>query len=99
MFTKSFGAKISLEIDLVKVGHNETVEMSTLRGFGVDNGTMIFGQVQVGTDANLGGRSVVAPGNPIPHISDQSRRDMRMVAMKQVATASLCKAEVCQDLA
>jgi len=60
------GARISLEcdlaeFDLVEVGRNASVELSTLRGFGVDNGAMILGPVRVGHESSVGIRSVVAP--------------------------------------
>lgn len=65
------GARISLEADvaeydLVSVGRNAAVEMSTLRGFGVDNGAFILGRVRVGNDASIGVRSVVAPFTSVP---------------------------------
>lgn len=65
------GARISLEadvaeFDLVEVGDGAAVELSTLRGFGVDNGAMILGPVKVGNYASLGMRSVVAPYTCIP---------------------------------
>jgi len=65
------GARISLEadvaeFDLVTVGENAAVEMSTLRGFGVDNGAMFLGPVKVGCHASVGARSVVAPYTSVP---------------------------------
>ena len=54
------------EFDLVTVGKDAAVESATLRGFGVDNGAMILGPVQVGEDASLGTRSVVAPYTIVP---------------------------------
>lgn len=60
------GASISpecdlAEYDLVQVGRDASVELCTLRGFGVDNGAMILGPVRVGHKASVGLRSVVAP--------------------------------------
>jgi len=65
------GAKISLEadvaeFDLVEVGDGAAVELSTLRGFGVDNGAMILGPVKVGNYGSLGVKSIVAPYTSIP---------------------------------
>jgi acyl-coenzyme A synthetase/AMP-(fatty) acid ligase/acyl carrier protein len=65
------GARISLEadvaeFDLVTIGENAAVEMSTVRGFGVDNGAMILGPVHVGHHASVGARSVVAPYTSVP---------------------------------
>jgi len=65
------GARISLEcelaeFDLVSVGENAAVEYATMRGFGVDNGSMILGPVSLGKDASLGARSVLAPYTSIP---------------------------------
>jgi hypothetical protein len=65
------GAQISLEadvaeFDLVEVGDGAAVELSTLRGFGVDNGAMILGPVKVGNYGSLGVKSIVAPYTSIP---------------------------------
>lgn len=65
------GARIGLdchlaEYDLVTVGENAAVELSTLRGFGVDNGCMLLGYVKVGKNASVGYRSVVAPNTSVP---------------------------------
>jgi acetyltransferase-like isoleucine patch superfamily enzyme/acyl carrier protein len=65
------GASISrdtelAEFDLVHVGRNAAVELSTLRGFGVDNGCMLLGHVKVGDNASVGIRSVVAPNTEVP---------------------------------
>jgi len=65
-------ARISLEadiaeFDLVHIGENAAVEVSTVRGFGVDNGAMILGRVSVGDESSIGVRSVVAPFTSIPH--------------------------------
>lgn len=65
------GAKISLEcdvaeFDLVTVGRDASIEMTTLRGFGVDNGAMSLGPVEVGNNASLGWKSVVAPHTKVP---------------------------------
>ena len=65
------GARISLEadvaeFDLVTIGSNAAIEISTVRAFGVDNGAMILGRVSVGQDASVGARSVVAPYTSIP---------------------------------
>lgn len=64
-------ARISLdadvaEYDLVTVGEGAAVEYATLRGFGVDNGCMLLGPVEVGKYASVGTRSVVAPYTTIP---------------------------------
>jgi acyl-CoA synthetase (AMP-forming)/AMP-acid ligase II len=66
------GAHISLEadvaeFDLVEVGEGAAVELSTLRGFGVDNGAMILGPVKVGKHGSLGIKSIVAPYTSIPN--------------------------------
>lgn len=65
------GARISLdcelaEFDLVQIGKNAAVELATLRGFGVDNGSMLLGHVKVGDNASVGVRSVVAPNTQVP---------------------------------
>lgn len=65
------GAGISLEADiaeydLVSIGHEAAVEYSTVRAFGVDNGSMILGPVSVGNNASVGARSVVAPYSKVP---------------------------------
>lgn len=69
------GSRISLEadvaeFDLVSIGENVAMEMSTLRGFGVDNGAMILGPVSVGNDASVGVRSVVPPFTGIAEGND-----------------------------
>jgi len=63
-------ARISLdcdlaEYDLVSIGKNAAVDLCTLRGFGVDNGCMLLGQVKVGDNASAGTRSVVAPNTSV----------------------------------
>ena len=65
------GARISVkaeiaEFDLVTIGENAAVELSTVRGFGVDNGCMILGKVEIGNEASVGVRSIVAPFTKIP---------------------------------
>jgi len=64
-------ARISLEADiaeydLVHIGENAAIEVSTVRGFGVDNGAFILGPVSVGDEASVGVRSVVAPFTSVP---------------------------------
>jgi hypothetical protein len=54
------------EYDLVKIGDGAAVEYATVRGFGVDNGCMLLGPVEVGNYASVGARSVVAPYTIIP---------------------------------
>lgn len=49
------------EYDLVTIEHDASIENSTVRGFGVDNGAMILGPVTVGKSSSVGIRSVVAP--------------------------------------
>ncbi|KAL7565853.1 hypothetical protein ACA910_007411 [Epithemia clementina (nom. ined.)] len=74
------GARISVtaeiaEFDLVQIGEEAAVDFSTVRGFAVDNGCIIFGPVQVGKQASVGIRSVVAPFTSIPdhaHLSPNS---------------------------
>jgi carbonic anhydrase/acetyltransferase-like protein (isoleucine patch superfamily)/acyl carrier protein len=65
------GARISLECDLaeydlIKCGRDCCVELSTVRGFGVDNGAMILGPVRIGHRSSVGIRSVVAPYTEVP---------------------------------
>ena len=65
------GARISVkaevaEYDLVTIGERAAVELSTVRGFGVDNGCIILGNVEIGNEASVGVRSVVAPFTKIP---------------------------------
>lgn len=65
------GAKISpecvvAEFDLVTIGKHAAIEMGTVRGFGVDNGAMILGDVIVERNASVGWKSVVAPYTKIP---------------------------------
>jgi acyl-CoA synthetase (AMP-forming)/AMP-acid ligase II/acetyltransferase-like isoleucine patch superfamily enzyme/acyl carrier protein len=65
------GARISVqaeiaEYDLVTIGNEAAVELGTIRAFGVDNGCMILGAVEVGNNASVGVRSVVAPFTKIP---------------------------------
>jgi acetyltransferase-like isoleucine patch superfamily enzyme len=60
------GAHISLEaeiaeFDLVAIGEDAKIEYATVRGFGVDNGSMIIGPVCVDNGGSVGIRSVVAP--------------------------------------
>jgi acyl-CoA synthetase (AMP-forming)/AMP-acid ligase II/carbonic anhydrase/acetyltransferase-like protein (isoleucine patch superfamily) len=54
------------EYDLVTIGHDASIEYATVRGFGVDNGAMQLGPVQVGTSSSVGIRSVVAPFTNVP---------------------------------
>ena len=49
------------EFDLVTVDDGAAVESGILRGFGVDNGSMMLGSVRVGRGASLGLRSIVSP--------------------------------------
>ena len=65
------GARISLdcdlaEFDLITVGKNAALELSTVRGFGVDHGAMLLGPVKIGDNASVGLRSVVAPHTSVP---------------------------------
>ena len=65
------GARISLdcdlaEYDLVYIGRNAAVELSTVRGFGVDHGAIMLGPVKIGNNASVGLRSVVAPYTSVP---------------------------------
>lgn len=65
------GARISseadiAEFDLVTIGSYASVEYSTVRAFGVDNGCIILGPVVVGNHSSVGIRSVVAPFTCIP---------------------------------
>lgn len=64
-------ARISLEADvaeydLLTIGEGAAVEYATVRGFGVDNGCMLLGPVEVGNFASVGVRAVVAPFTTIP---------------------------------
>jgi acyl-CoA synthetase (AMP-forming)/AMP-acid ligase II/acetyltransferase-like isoleucine patch superfamily enzyme len=66
-----YGARISIEaeiaeFDLVSIGHGASIEYSTVRAFGLDNGSMILGPVKVGDMASVGCRSVVAPFTSLP---------------------------------
>jgi acyl-CoA synthetase (AMP-forming)/AMP-acid ligase II/acetyltransferase-like isoleucine patch superfamily enzyme len=54
------------EYDLVVIGDDAKIEYSTVRAFGVDNGTIILGKVSVGNGASVGVRSVVAPYTSVP---------------------------------
>ena len=54
------------EFDLVEIGAGASLEMATVRGFGVDNGAMILGPVKVGREGSVGWKSVVAPYTSIP---------------------------------
>ncbi|KAL3927585.1 MAG: hypothetical protein SGBAC_013028, partial [Bacillariaceae sp.] len=54
------------EFDLVTIGHDASIEYSTVRGFGVDNGAMQLGPVRIGTSASVGIRSIVAPYTSVP---------------------------------
>jgi acyl-CoA synthetase (AMP-forming)/AMP-acid ligase II/carbonic anhydrase/acetyltransferase-like protein (isoleucine patch superfamily) len=65
------GARISTkaeiaEFDLVTIGENAAVDLCTMRGFGVDNGCMILGTVEVGNFSSVGVRSVIAPFTSVP---------------------------------
>lgn len=65
------GARISTkaeiaEFDLVTIGEDAAVELSTVRGFGVDNGCMVLGPVGVGRKSSVGVRSVVALYTSVP---------------------------------
>ncbi len=66
------GARISLaaeiaEFDLITIGEGACIELSTVRAFGVDNGSIILGPVAVGIHASVGARSVVAPFTSVPN--------------------------------
>lgn len=54
------------EYDLVTIGDDAKIEYSTVRAFGVDNGTMILGSVSVGDGSSVGVRSVIAPYTSVP---------------------------------
>ncbi|CAJ1963092.1 unnamed protein product [Cylindrotheca closterium] len=54
------------EFDLVTIGHDASIECSTVRGFGVDNGAMQLGPVRIGTSASVGIQSIVAPFTTVP---------------------------------
>jgi acyl-CoA synthetase (AMP-forming)/AMP-acid ligase II/acetyltransferase-like isoleucine patch superfamily enzyme len=65
------GTRLSLEAevaeyDLLTIGDNVKIEYSTVRAFGVDNGTMILGSIAIGDNASVGVRSVVAPYTKVP---------------------------------
>jgi hypothetical protein len=65
------GARISVEaelaeFDLITIGDSASIELATVRAFGVDNGAMILGPVSVGAKASVGCRSVVAPFTSVP---------------------------------
>jgi len=53
------------EFDLVQVGENASVDLGTLRGFAVDNGAMLLGNVSVGEGSSVAIRSVVPPGTGV----------------------------------
>ncbi|KAL3919384.1 MAG: hypothetical protein SGILL_003780, partial [Bacillariaceae sp.] len=54
------------EYDLIAIGDDVKIEYSTVRAFGVDNGTMILGNISIGDKASVGVRSVVAPYTKVP---------------------------------
>jgi acyl-CoA synthetase (AMP-forming)/AMP-acid ligase II/acetyltransferase-like isoleucine patch superfamily enzyme len=54
------------EFDLVTIGKDVSIEYATVRGFGLDNGAMQLGPVEVGNSASVGIRSIVAPGTKVP---------------------------------
>eukprot|EP00980_Cylindrotheca_fusiformis_P019893 scaffold7000_cov132-Cylindrotheca_fusiformis.AAC.6 len=54
------------EFDLVTIGNDASIEYSTVRGFGLDNGAMKLAPVTVGISASVGIRSVVVPGTEVP---------------------------------
>mmetsp|Transcript_40920 Transcript_40920/g.98685 ORF Transcript_40920/g.98685 Transcript_40920/m.98685 type:complete len:1679 (-) Transcript_40920:120-5156(-) len=67
----AWDARISIEADiaeydLVTIGKDASIEYCTLRGFGVDNGAMQLGTVEVGNSASVGIRSIVAPNTRVP---------------------------------
>jgi hypothetical protein len=80
MYYRMLGAKIGkgarihpeanvAEFDLVEIGENAAIDISTMRGFGVDNGSMILGPVKVGNYSSVGIKSIVAPYTSIPDCS------------------------------
>jgi hypothetical protein len=77
MYYRMLGAKIGkgarihpeadvAEFDLVEMGENTAIDISTMRGFGVDNGAMMLGPVKVGNNSSVGIKSIVAPYTCIP---------------------------------
>jgi acyl-CoA synthetase (AMP-forming)/AMP-acid ligase II/carbonic anhydrase/acetyltransferase-like protein (isoleucine patch superfamily) len=54
------------EYDLVEIGDRCAIDKATIRGFGVDNGAMMLGLVQMGSDSSVGFKSTVAPNTAIP---------------------------------
>jgi acyl-CoA synthetase (AMP-forming)/AMP-acid ligase II/serine acetyltransferase len=54
------------EYDLVTIGDYAKIEYASVRGFGVDNGAMLLGPVNIGPYSSVGARSVVAPFTSIP---------------------------------
>lgn len=77
MFYRLLGAKIGkgvrisaqaelAEFDMISIGDGAAIELSTVRGFGIDNGAMILGPVRVGDNASVGIRCVVPPYTSIP---------------------------------
>jgi len=80
MYYRMLGAKVGTgarihpeadiaEFDLVEIGENAAIDISTMRGFGVDNGAMILGPVKVGNYSSVGNKSIVAPYTSIPDCS------------------------------
>jgi hypothetical protein len=80
MYYRMLGAKVGsgarihpeaniAEFDLVEIGENAAIDISTMRGFGVDNGAMILGPVKVGNYSSVGNKSIVAPYTSIPDCS------------------------------
>lgn len=66
----AWSARLSIEadiaeFDLVTIGNNASIEYSTVRGFGLDNGAMKLAPVAVGNSASVGMRSIVAPGTKV----------------------------------
>ncbi|KAL3925093.1 MAG: hypothetical protein SGILL_000632 [Bacillariaceae sp.] len=54
------------EYDLLIIGEDAKIEYSTVRAFGLDNGTMILGGITIGDSSSVGIRSVVAPCTKVP---------------------------------
>lgn len=57
------------EFNLVTIGDSAGVESGNLRGFGVDNGSMMIGPVRVGHCSSLGLRSIVAPHTEVSFLT------------------------------
>ena len=53
------------EYDLVEIGENAAIEYATVRGFGLDNGSMLLGRVRIGSNGSAGIKSIVAPNTEV----------------------------------